>query len=106
MAEGFTTNNDRSLLKQVHIGDLVELLGNERFFRCFKTKDLSESERYAGYVVLVDKSVIGLSPSHPNNRFHGYVGGKSDQEHQEQKVTLIEVKYIAEYRIASATDKD
>jgi hypothetical protein len=87
----FQVNNGSNMLKDVHVGDHVELLADAKFFEAKK------NERYAGFVVSLDATAIGLSPTHPNNKRHGYVAGEAYQ--QVQQVTRLEISHVDSYRV-------
>ena len=85
-------NARRSISDDIHIGDLVELLVDGRFF---KGKD-GTPERYAGYISSISDKTIGLATTPINNAKHGYV---SREQEQQRHMTEIETNLVERYRI-------
>ena len=80
-----------SVIKDVHVGDFVELFGDRQFF-----KRREGDERYGGYITSMDKGIIGISPTHPLNNWHGYT---DENINPSQKITEINIRLIKRYRI-------
>lgn len=88
---------DFSITKDIHIGDLVELLVDGKFF----DTPNGRYERYSGYIASIRPSVIGVSQTHHNNKYHRYVEGVEGKtnKNQSQSIVEIETRHIKEYRI-------
>lgn len=76
------------LTNKLHIGDSVELIVDGQFFQRTDKKD----EKYMGYVMALTPDVIGLSVTHPSNKYHGYTGRKSSQTPNIVEIESIHVK--------------
>ena len=102
---GFKSNKkegrDHPVVQEIHLGDLVELLVDGRFFQ--RTDD--EYERYAGYVLKIGPQELGLSSTHHKNLWHGYTQGHVE-ENKRQKIVSIETRLIRHYRVLHATGVD
>ena len=85
-----------SITKDVHVGDLVELLVDGKFYG--RTDGVNEM--YAGYVTSIDDFIVRLSSTHTNNNCHGYTRG---EDKQLQTSVRVESFHIKEYRILNAT---
>ena len=92
MKENRIENGERSIIKDIRIGDLVELLVDGKFFG----RNDGNFEAYAGYVASITESIIGISATHPSNLRHGHFSGR---EQQKQHITEIEAALIRKYAI-------
>ena len=90
--EGCLVNDGKSILKRVHIGDFVELFVDAAFFG-----SACEYERYGGFVTSIDNYIIGLSASHPNNKYHGY--DAKSEKCTEMKTTQMCLSRIKKYKV-------
>jgi len=91
---GGTCSSGESLItKDVHVGDLVELLVDGKFFQ----RNDGMDERYAGYITFISHSVLGLSPTHADNNYHGYTSGENKL--QKRISVSIETYHVKKYRI-------
>lgn len=97
LTENLKKNEEYSVLNDISIGDLVELFVDGKFFG----RPDKKYERYGGYIASIGNSKIGLSPTHPSNRSHGYTHREKDEERrdEEQKVVKIATNLIKEYRV-------
>ena len=88
-----------SIVRDVNVGDLVELFVDGEFFQ----RSDGQYEKYAGYVASIDNVTIILSPTHHKNIRHGYVrelGCKEDSEHPRNRaITEIETYCVQKYRV-------
>lgn len=87
-----TSTRKGHIQRDVHIGDLVDLHVDGRFFG--RTDD--NPELYTGYIASISDKVIGLSTTHHGNEAHGYVSGK---DRPQRVVTEIEIQHIRDYTI-------
>ena len=90
--EGCFVNDGNSILKRVHIGDFVELLVDGAFFESAR-----EYERYGGFITSIDNYMIGLSASHPSNRYHGY--DAKSEKCTEIKTTQMCLSRVKKYKV-------
>lgn len=84
--------------KRVGIGDLIEILGDRTFF---ETTDRESPERHVGYVVSISIRNVGISSTHPKNKFQGY----PETERKEPQVTNFEISHIGHYKIIRKDDE-
>ena len=93
----FRTNTNKSILRDILLGDLVELLADGKFFN----RNDGQYERYGGYVSLITKNTIGVSATNPENRVHGYTGTGvvGGFNRRQQEVIEIDTYLIKKYRV-------
>ena len=88
---GFGEMPKSSIVRDVRIGDLVELFVYEQF-----SQGIEKHERYAGYVASISYVSISLSPTHHENRRHGYIPGEKSKD---RVTTEIETFRVREYSL-------
>ncbi len=90
---GTTSSSKHSITDDVCIGNFVELFLNSRFLG---RKD-EEYQRYAGYITSIKNEVIGISPTHPNNKMHRGVA----EEHLDNSQVIVSIyaSCVKKYRI-------
>jgi hypothetical protein len=71
--EEFTLNEGGSILREVHVGDLVELV-----LQGVPRGSVDYEERIAGYISALTQKEIGVTATHPRNRFNGYAPDGSE----------------------------
>jgi len=92
----YMDNTNNSILRDIHLGDLVELLVDGNYF--FRMD--GQHERYAGYVTITAHNLIGLSPTHTENKRHGTDDGRlSNYNYYEQKTVGVSPQHVIKYRI-------
>ena len=93
----YIDNTNNSILRDIHLGDLVELLADGKFFN----RNDGQYERYGGYVSLITKNTIGVSATNPENRVHGYTGTGvvGGFNRRQQEVIEIDTYLIKKYRV-------
>lgn len=79
-----------SIIQAVHIGDLVMLTLDGKFFG---GKD-GLPEKYAGFVTQIEPRVISVSTTHHSNRYHGYTSLGKDQN---RVITRVGIDQILNY---------
>mgnify|MGYP001562879743 CR=1 FL=1 len=98
----YINNREQRISANIHIGDIVEILADGKFFQ----RGDEEFERYGGYVSSINGIIIGLSPTHHENRFHGYEINEINQPKSKRVETRIEIDRIIKYRTLLPNKQD
>lgn len=92
--DDWVSNQDRSIMRNVRVGDFIELAINGTFFN----RSDGGQEKYGGYVHQIGTHSMHLATTAPMNVSHGY-DGKS-QALRSPHLTEITFAQIMHYRIA------